>query len=512
DFFEPVVRADFEKRWKLEGHQDNKHKAAFREKVTREHFEATPADVQKSYKHMAKREAKDAVKAWKDALYAPPSEAAVDRQAALDRLGSFAGPLLAGMHEILGMHVTLLVGGPEPRKGGQINVLRQVILFSYQCTPIDIDLSMHEGVDQSPVPLNWQTYDKKKFKAVVGLFQEYLGGCYSTEERDKRKLPEDLDAPYTFAFEDMEKMSDDELPPAEPQTQPKRKRATGKGKKTRTKKRDNNSSPSASSSDSDSSDPESSDSESPDEEPPRSAPLPYSAQKVDYVHVGMNRMVAVPRLAEKRKKKASCSKKTDAITLTKENRNDNAPPQRPRPRPRPRTRPLGPDEGMDVGDSPPSQDRQPAQPDSQPERVPTPDLEPSQPDSQVEHLLYPQPAQPDAQPQRVPTPPSTPLPAPGMPAELLEKSDGNRNEDEPEAMEDGYNNADGPKSLEKSDGNRNEDEPEAMEDGYNNADGPKSLENSDGNCNEDEPEAVEDEYSSADGPKSPEKSDGNRKE
>ncbi|KAH7917358.1 hypothetical protein BV22DRAFT_1026505, partial [Leucogyrophana mollusca] len=149
----------------------------------------------REYKKMAKSEGKAAMEKWHADLAAPPSTVATDRQRALDTLSSFAGPILAGMHEILGMHVTLLVGDPESRKDGQINVL-----------------CMHEGVNSSAHPQNWQQSDKKKFKAVVVLFQDYLSGCYCTlttlvsphlvnqpptaaDERQKRKLPDQIDGP-----------------------------------------------------------------------------------------------------------------------------------------------------------------------------------------------------------------------------------------------------------------------------------------------------------------------------
>ena len=43
---------------------------------------------------------------------------------AIKRLGHFATPILEGISQILGMHATLIVGGPEPARDGQINVLR----------------------------------------------------------------------------------------------------------------------------------------------------------------------------------------------------------------------------------------------------------------------------------------------------------------------------------------------------------------------------------------------------
>jgi hypothetical protein len=46
---------------------------------------------------------------------------------ALECLGEFAGPIIEGLGNILGMHVALLVGGPEPAKRGQINVSRYFV-------------------------------------------------------------------------------------------------------------------------------------------------------------------------------------------------------------------------------------------------------------------------------------------------------------------------------------------------------------------------------------------------
>lgn len=42
---------------------------------------------------------------------------------AIDRLADFAGPLLSGMSQIMGMHCSLFVGGPEPRAQGKIRII-----------------------------------------------------------------------------------------------------------------------------------------------------------------------------------------------------------------------------------------------------------------------------------------------------------------------------------------------------------------------------------------------------
>ncbi|KAI6151211.1 hypothetical protein BKA82DRAFT_153352 [Pisolithus tinctorius] len=131
DHFDTIVRPDFQERCNAQGIK-------------------------------GKAMAQTAIAEWTEALSNPPATDPVSRQSAIDRLPSFAGPLLSGMHAILGMHVTLIVGGPEPRKDGNITVL-----------------SMHEGGDKSSVPRNWQAYDKAKYRAVTHFFHEYLDTCYS---------------------------------------------------------------------------------------------------------------------------------------------------------------------------------------------------------------------------------------------------------------------------------------------------------------------------------------------
>jgi hypothetical protein len=46
----------------------------------------------------------------------------IDR--AINHLATFAGPIIEGIAKATGMHVALLIGGPEPRNGGQLNVIR----------------------------------------------------------------------------------------------------------------------------------------------------------------------------------------------------------------------------------------------------------------------------------------------------------------------------------------------------------------------------------------------------
>ncbi|KAG2054271.1 hypothetical protein BDR06DRAFT_1050581 [Suillus hirtellus] len=151
DHFDTDLKEEFEEKWKYE-------------------------DIHKTYETLAELEGIANVKAWKAVLAAPASKLPADRQCALDQLPEFAGPILAGISDITGMHCTLFVGSPEPRRKGQLSVI-----------------TMHEGVDLSDRPKNWQMADKTKFKIATSLFQEFLATCYTEADREGASLDDDSD-------------------------------------------------------------------------------------------------------------------------------------------------------------------------------------------------------------------------------------------------------------------------------------------------------------------------------
>ncbi|KAF8834543.1 hypothetical protein BDN67DRAFT_985248 [Paxillus ammoniavirescens] len=222
DHFNNIVQEEFEKRCAMQG-ISGKAMMNFRDQVTREYFLGLAVNEQCQYVDLAKNEGKEAAGAWTKALNSPPSTALADQQAAINRFSSFAGPLLASMHELLGMHVTLLIGGPELCKNGQITVL-----------------SMHEGGDKSTVPCNWQVHDKTKFKVITKLFKDYLLTCYTEEECDAQKLLDAVNPPL-ISFDELESDQAAVLDPSpttpkkgnpgKPElrkTQPNKKRVKGK--------------------------------------------------------------------------------------------------------------------------------------------------------------------------------------------------------------------------------------------------------------------------------------------
>ncbi|KAF9491514.1 hypothetical protein BDN71DRAFT_1510282 [Pleurotus eryngii] len=73
------------------------------------------------------------------------------------------------------MHVTVLISGPEPKKGGQLNVL-----------------SLHTGTNLSPVPKTWGEADKEKYQLVTQNFKELLHTAYTQQQQIDAAIPHTL--------------------------------------------------------------------------------------------------------------------------------------------------------------------------------------------------------------------------------------------------------------------------------------------------------------------------------
>ncbi|SJL16401.1 uncharacterized protein ARMOST_19925 [Armillaria ostoyae] len=132
--------------------------------ATRKQFALLPADVRERYETLAKEEGKQAREA----------------KQALNRLPATLAQFLKKLGSMLGVHACLLLAGPEPQKGGQINVLL-----------------MHAGFDKSPMPLEFPEAVPTQYEKCVALFQRFVEMCYTDNEMAARSLsPEEL-AKYT---------------------------------------------------------------------------------------------------------------------------------------------------------------------------------------------------------------------------------------------------------------------------------------------------------------------------
>ncbi|KAJ7025313.1 hypothetical protein C8F04DRAFT_1191583 [Mycena alexandri] len=157
--------------------------AAFRAEVARTLFAALPEDERNGYAERAKEEALAARKKYDAALKAPPSKSPEDRQKCIDKLGNFLGPIQLGILEHTGLHSVVLMGGPIPKYGGEL----QSVYCSY-------GRSRSAGRQHFP---EWagDRWDKQ----VGSLFKEYMASAFTPQEVAESVLPNPLDkAKYTL--------------------------------------------------------------------------------------------------------------------------------------------------------------------------------------------------------------------------------------------------------------------------------------------------------------------------
>ncbi|KAJ7468813.1 hypothetical protein FB451DRAFT_1401164 [Mycena latifolia] len=193
----PVV----EERWKaasilLDGSLSTKKASApFRAKIARELFGQLSEEEQEALRGRAAAEVRASKEAYDKALKEGPSKSPEARQACIDQLGRFMGPILKGMQQYTGLKGFLMLGGPIPKFSGEISVFH---------------VSVGENLALAPLPL--PAWDKVRFsRDVVGYTKEYLATAYSPQDCVEAALPRDdalAGANYTFKIE---KDSDPEL-------------------------------------------------------------------------------------------------------------------------------------------------------------------------------------------------------------------------------------------------------------------------------------------------------------
>ncbi|EDR14486.1 uncharacterized protein LACBIDRAFT_305115 [Laccaria bicolor S238N-H82] len=136
----PSMKAAFDESFQAGGKPEaqcasecNKFKKLEFEKLSEEEQELWNDKAKKDH-----QEVKDAYQNLRDNLpeLLPPKEA----QLALNKLPNVLGPVVHGLGQALGMHITVLLGGPEPMKKGVLNIM-----------------SLHQGLNKAPVPKPWGT-------------------------------------------------------------------------------------------------------------------------------------------------------------------------------------------------------------------------------------------------------------------------------------------------------------------------------------------------------------------
>ncbi|KAL0568468.1 SERTA domain-containing protein 3 [Marasmius crinis-equi] len=115
------------------------------------------------------------MKAWETKVTSPPPTNPRSRQNAINNLAKFVTPILKGIAEQTGWHVSLVAGGPEPLDSGRINVM-----------------SVHSGTTTGDITLTWGQDDSSTWREVI--FPSFASFCikgFSKEECRSRALPKD---------------------------------------------------------------------------------------------------------------------------------------------------------------------------------------------------------------------------------------------------------------------------------------------------------------------------------
>ncbi|KAJ8509187.1 hypothetical protein ONZ45_g8617 [Pleurotus djamor] len=149
------------------------HVATARNKYMKAIFDGLGEEQKKEWEERAKARHDEEVRQRNAKFEHLDSLSPQDRQDALRRLADFFLPIIEGASAVLGMHVSVFVGGPEPAQGGALNVL-----------------SIHSGVNRAAIPMTWGEANPNTFDEVTANFLSYLETCYSAEDREAAALPQ----------------------------------------------------------------------------------------------------------------------------------------------------------------------------------------------------------------------------------------------------------------------------------------------------------------------------------
>ncbi|KAL0570881.1 SERTA domain-containing protein 3 [Marasmius crinis-equi] len=152
---------------------------AIQNSVLRKEFGKLSEEEQKEWEDRTQKKHAEALKEWterKKKQNEKPSEKPEDLQACIDRLNEFCMPILDGIAERTGWCCSLLLGGPEPRDGGRLNMV-----------------ALHAGKPTSgPVKMQFGRSEVQAWRSGIFLaFSRHLKKVYTMEECRARALPSD---------------------------------------------------------------------------------------------------------------------------------------------------------------------------------------------------------------------------------------------------------------------------------------------------------------------------------
>ncbi|KIY62547.1 hypothetical protein CYLTODRAFT_458894 [Cylindrobasidium torrendii FP15055 ss-10] len=139
-------------------------------------YEALPAQERMKWEDESRREQEELKQRKKDSKWMPQQLSAEEAQIALDKLPHSLIALFDGLRALFGWNFDVFYSGPDPRANGQITTL-----------------SVHSGVDRSPIPRDFPTAGGAEGLARRRLVEAAIGDfalrCFSTADRQAACLP-----------------------------------------------------------------------------------------------------------------------------------------------------------------------------------------------------------------------------------------------------------------------------------------------------------------------------------
>ncbi|CAK5265171.1 unnamed protein product [Mycena citricolor] len=147
----------------------------FRAGVVRKLFRELEQEEQKAVQQRAAAEGDVKKAEYAASLAAEPPRDPLSRHCAIKALDSFMRPIIKGVHERTGLHVTMLVGGPMPEFGGELGT------HLISC-----------GENRAADAVHWGQWDAKRFKRhVTDFFLEYLETAFTKADCEASALAAD---------------------------------------------------------------------------------------------------------------------------------------------------------------------------------------------------------------------------------------------------------------------------------------------------------------------------------
>ncbi|PBK66206.1 hypothetical protein ARMSODRAFT_1021796 [Armillaria solidipes] len=169
------LKGRFESEFEASG-LAKKNRAAAQARFVAERFAELSKEEQKEWKAKALKDMSNVRHGKEEVVPGPSLLPPAEAQKAIDNMGTILYPLAEGISKMIGMQVHMVLAGPEPRMGSQLNII-----------------GLHEGLDKSAVPRRFEDVGgergAERYRFFLAALGDYLMMCYSEDDQRARALP-----------------------------------------------------------------------------------------------------------------------------------------------------------------------------------------------------------------------------------------------------------------------------------------------------------------------------------